>query len=178
MIVVVIMGILASLAIYSVRNYIQKAKTVEAREIVGKIMAGEEDYFAETQRYLDVTGGISSGSTDFYPSDASFNGTNKIMWGANDACMSGTVTCSQNFKRIGVVVNQPVMFRYACTTYAAGTTPSGAPHASGLNAGGVVAPREGYIVVARSDLDGSGVGFSVMAGTAMQAELFSSNLGK
>lgn len=170
MIVVVMIGILAALGTYSVRRYIQKAKTVEAREIVGKIMAAQEDFFVETQRYLDVTGGISDGASEFYPSDDSFDGDTKIMWGADDAGCTG---CLDNYNTIGVSVNQPVAFRYACSIYAAGSVPDFGPHAEPMNGNNVTATRAGYVVVAVANLGETDP--YVVAGSAMQGDLWSSD---
>lgn len=173
MIVVVMIGILAALGTYSVRRYIQKAKTVEAREIVGKIMAAQEDFFVETQRYLDVTGGISNGASEFYPSDESFDGDTKIMWGAADECGFDDTTCLANYNTIGVSVNQPVAFRYACSIYAAGSVPNFGPHAAPMNGNNVTATRAGYVVVAVANLGETDP--YVVAGSAMQGDLWSSD---
>jgi prepilin-type N-terminal cleavage/methylation domain-containing protein len=173
MIVVVMIGILASLGIYSVRRYIQKAKTVEAREIVGKIMAAQEDFFVETQRYLDVTGGLSNGDTEFYPSDSDFDGDTKIMWGEADSCGFDDTTCLQNYNTIGVSVNQPVAFRYACTIYEAGSAPELGTFAGPMNRNNVVPTRAGYVVVAVANLGDANP--YVVAGSAMQGDLWSSD---
>ncbi|HXS17167.1 MAG TPA: prepilin-type N-terminal cleavage/methylation domain-containing protein, partial [Polyangiaceae bacterium] len=83
MIVVVIMGVLASLAVYSLNGYLQRAKVSEAREVVGQIMAAQEAYFDEVGSYLDVTGGMND--DNFYPA-GNFDGRIMIQWGGVDAC--------------------------------------------------------------------------------------------
>jgi type IV pilus assembly protein PilA len=178
MIVVVIMGVLATLAIYSMTGYIQNSKTAEAREVLLGIMAGQDAYKGEVGNYLDVTGAISSAT--FYPHDPTFNGKRVIQWGAPDTCAVGAVPCLDNFNALGVVVNTPVMFRYASTTVATGTAPSvPATFASGFNTGNVTTPLPGYVVLAVSDLEGSGDGsYTAVVGSNLQSTLHFENVGE
>lgn len=173
MIVVVIIGVLSSLAIYGVNNYIQQSKVTEAREVIASISAGQEGYFDETGAYLDVSGGL--GIDNFYPS-SDFNGMLKIQWGATTGCTGGNgETCADNFKMIGVMVNNPVMFRYATTTYAAGAGPAFGGWAD-LCEGGTDG-KAGYVVVARSDLDNDGSSATVVVSSRMQADQCDVSLG-
>ena len=177
MIVVVIMGVLASLAIYSVNNYIQKSKTTEPREVVGQIMSAQEAYFDEAGADLDVTGGVSD--SHFYP-NGTFDGRTRIQWGGVDGCThaASTETCMLRFKRLGVFVNQPVMFRYASTTFAAGVIPTvPTTYVTGYNPDNVTAPRAGYVVVALSDLNGDGGSRTALVGSSLQAQLYLENVG-
>lgn len=177
MIVVVIMGVLAALAIYSMTTYIHKSKTAEAREVLLSIMAGQDSYKGEVGSYLDVTGPLAA--TAFYPQDPTFNGTTVIQWGAADGCAVGAVPCIDNFNSLGMVVNTPVMFRYASTTVATGSAPSAGAYAPGFNSGNVATPGPGYIVLAVSDLEGSGDGvYTVVAGSNLQATLHFENVGE
>ena len=177
MIVVVIMGVLATLAIYSMTGYIQNSKTAEAREIVLSIMAGQEAYEGEVGSYLNVTGPIAAAG--FYPQDPSFNGKTVIQWGANDGCSVGGVPCLQNFNALGVVVTAPVMFRYASTTVATGAAPTAGAFAATFNSGNVATPVPGYIVLGVSDLDGSGDGvYTAVVGSNLQSTLHFENVGE
>lgn len=175
MIVVVIIGVLASLATYSVNNYIQKSKTTEPREVVGQIMSAQEAYFDEVGSYLDVTGGVAD--DDYYP-DGTFDGRVRIQWGGADGCTHDSETCMLRFKRLGVFVNQPVMFRYASTTFATGAMPP-VPNSyvNAYNPDNVTAPRAGYVVVALSDLDGDGSSRTAVVGSSLQAQLYLENVG-
>lgn len=179
MIVVVIIGVLASLGIYSVNQYLDNAKVAEAREIIGATMAGQEAFFDETGRYLDVTGGVTD--ADFYPVDAAFNGSVAIQWGGESPSCTGEggATCRDNFFRIGVMVNSAVRFRYASTTFAAGAAPPlPGTFLSGYNPGDVKAPRPGYIVVALTNLDGQNDGDrTALAGSSLQANIHLQGLG-
>lgn len=183
MIVVVIVGVLATLATYSVNNYLQTTKTAEAREVVGSIMAAQEAFFDETSRYLDVTGGVTD--NDFYP-DATFKGTTVVQWGSDDGCTgvdfgggATPPTCAANFRTLGVFVNTPVRFRYASTVFAANAAPPlPSTYVSGYNPDGVKGRRPGYVVVALSDLDGDGGERSAVVGSSLQAQIYGENLGE
>ena len=178
-IVVVIIGILAALATYSVTQYIRYSKTAEAREIVGSIMAGQDAYHSEVGRYLDVTGGLAAGN--FYPVKADFNGSVAVMWGAADACVGqGGATCLANFNSLGVNVNSAVLFRYASTTFPVGALPIEVDtRAPNYNPDGVTSPRAGYVVMAVSDLDGSADGNdTVLVGSNLNARIHIENSGQ
>lgn len=184
MIVVVIVGVLASLAIYGVRRSIQNSKTSEAGVIIGDIMARQEQFHLETHRYLDVSGGVAA--ADFYPEDTTFNGTISIQWGGDGGCQGvaydGTtaVSCIAGFKTLGVNVANPVRFRYAVTTFDAGAEPPVPSEVTGFNDDGVVSDKDGYVVVALSDLDGGGSTSlkTAVVGSSMRANLYMENRGE
>jgi type II secretory pathway pseudopilin PulG len=177
MIVVVIMGVLAALALYSMSGYIQNSKTAEAREILLNIMAGQDAYKGEVGSYLNVTGtGVPAA---FYPHDPAFNGRRVIQWGAIDGCTVSGVPCIANFNALGVVVNTPVMFRYASTTVATGTAPSAGAFALTFNSGAVPTLVPGYVVLAVSDLEGDSDGvYTAVAGSNLQSTLHFENVGE
>jgi len=182
MIVVVIVGILSALGIYGVRNYINKAKTAEAREVVGTIMAQQEAFFDETGRYLDVNGGVAADG-DYYP-DGTFDGDIKIMWGADDGCTglaldnSTAVACGQGYRTLGVTVSSAVRFRYATTIFDVGDEPPvPGTYVTDYNPDSVTATRPGFVVVALSDLSGD-TRRSAVVGSSLQADLYGENLGE
>lgn len=61
MIVVVIMGILAAIAIISFRKYVQYSKTSEVYTVLGDIRAKQEGYRAEFSQYCAIDGQNLSG---------------------------------------------------------------------------------------------------------------------
>jgi hypothetical protein len=139
-------------------------------------MSGQEAFQGETGTFLDVSGGLTAG--DFYP-DAGFDGTVKIQWGADDGCNDGGAplrTCRANFRTLGVMAPQPVMFRYASTTQAAGAGPDFGGWAASCQGG--TDPKPGYVAVAVSDLDGDGGLQTVLVGSRMQSDLCAVNLGE
>lgn len=101
MIVIAIIGILATLAVYSVRRYVLAAKNSEPIELINSIRAAEESYKDETFAYLNV----SSSITTLYPSDGV--GDEKKQWG-------GTGDGQAKWRELGVAPNAPVAFGYAC----------------------------------------------------------------
>lgn len=183
MIVVVIMGVLATLAIYSVNNYLQYVKVSEAREVVGSIMAAQEGFYDETSGYLDVTGGVED--DNFYPTKSKlFDGRTVVQWGGAGSCQgvpfSGVtpVTCADNFNTLGVFVNKPVVFQFASTTFAATAVPPVHSWITGFSA--PAASRPGFVVIAMADLQpsgGDGVATAVV-GTNMQSDLYIEDNGE
>lgn len=102
MIVVAIIGILATLAVYSVRRYIIASKNSEPVEMINSIRAAEESYKDETFTYLNVSPSITS----LYPSDGV--GDKKTQWGGEG---NGS---RDEWRELGVAPSAPVGFGYAC----------------------------------------------------------------
>src|SRR5689334_20304201 len=71
MIVVVIVGLLATVAFFSVRKYMNSARKTEVYAMFGEIRAKEEAYHAEFSRYV-ATG---ANETAYYPAP---NGTPQL----------------------------------------------------------------------------------------------------
>lgn len=175
--VVTIVGVLSAIAIYGVTRYLRYAKSAEASEILGSIRAGEEAYFEETFRYLDVTG------SDFYPAPVSLSGQTKVQWGAPSATGGGCAGCRDRFLTLGVTVNQPVVFRFSVRTGASGTNPGGlvlspakldgAPFAAVASA-----PQDYFVAVAASDLNPSSEQVSLAIASSFQAEMYTEDLGE
>lgn len=171
MIVVVIIGVLSALAFYSVRSYIQNAKTLEGREVIGSIKAGQEAYMDETFRYLNVH---NDDLDTYYPclngDCQDINGTVKIQWGANEGACPG---CRNGYNTLGVTVAEPVMFRYATVAGTSGPLPLGnGPTITGYNAAVYDGSAPYYVVKAISDLDNDGSRFTVFISSSLQAGIY------
>src|SRR5689334_5865953 len=78
MVVVVLVGVLATLAVYGVRKYILAAKSSEAVSMMSSIKAAEEAFKDETFVYLDVSGSFQD--SKLYPT-TSPTGKRKVQWG-------------------------------------------------------------------------------------------------
>ncbi len=81
MVVVVIVGVLASVGIYMFRQYVFSSRSVEATSMMQSIRAAQERWRAENQVYLDVSTTLSS----WYP--MANPGKTEYHWdqpGAND----------------------------------------------------------------------------------------------
>jgi prepilin-type N-terminal cleavage/methylation domain-containing protein len=177
-VVVTIVSILATVAIYSVRQYILHAKTVEAREIIASIMAGQESYFDETFRYLDITG--------WYPdqSGSGFqDGTVKTQWGSpTPTCGASSLSCAKLYGTLGVAPQAPVLFDYRTVADNAGTAkPStllavGAP--GPFSAVDAAPNRPHYVVEAVAAMDGDTTISTHFVGSSHTSEIWGNNVGQ
>ena len=170
-IVVVIVGILTTLAVFGVSRYLRKSKTAEAVQMIGAIKAGQEAFFDETFRYYDVSGGLAD--SNLYPTaEGGANWTSKIQWGAGEM--------ATRWATLGVAPAAPVQFRYATTAGLPTEMPNDGIFGTGIdyNLAAVASrPSHWYIALAVGDLDGDGVR-SVFIGSSFTNEIFSQNAGE
>jgi prepilin-type N-terminal cleavage/methylation domain-containing protein len=141
MTVVVIVGILATLATYGVRKYVMEAKKAEASSMLVQIRAAEEAFKDETFVY--------AGLTDFenwHPTNTP--GTGKRGW------QSGTTAMTVVMNRLGVMPDGPVAYSYAVAAGNGGTMPS-IPTVKSWDFPDATGPY--YIAMAKADLNGDGV---------------------
>jgi len=164
MIVVVVIGILATIASVSVKKYVAASKASEAGHMITQIKAAEETYKDETFTYLDVTTGLSAPS-DFYPANPS-PGKYKMNF-------AGEGKGKDKWPVLGVHPDAPVLFVYACVAGAGDATPTSLGDDIKVS-NWPTAPlgKPWYIVKARADLDGDGVN-TVFASASFAGELYS-----
>jgi type IV pilus assembly protein PilA len=144
MIVVVIVGILATLAVLGYRKLVQSAHVSEATSMVNNIRVAQEAYHAETQSYAGCMSNITG--TVWYPA-APVYGV-QTAWGA--ACGSCT---GVDMSTLPVHVDGPVLFGYA--TIAGGAAASATSIPNNCNLGSVNSPTtDWYAIAAEADLDG------------------------
>jgi len=106
MIVVVMIGVLATLAVVAYRRWIRTSYVVEAQGMVSNIRNAEEAFAAENSGYLDVSGSIGTGFT--YPLQTP--GSKMTAWGgACGWCKNPTV----GWNALTVQSTAPVIFGYA-----------------------------------------------------------------
>lgn len=167
-IVVVIVGIMATLATYGVTKYIRNSKTAEAVQMIGSIKAGQEAFFDETFRYYDVSGSLADDS--LYP-DVADAGQVKVQWGGDDEAV--------RWATIGVAPAAPVLFRYG-TIAGHGTPGDDDLEEPGLvyNLDVVADDSHWYLVKAVGDLDGDGEARSAFVGSSFTSEIHSHNAGE
>lgn len=164
MAVVVITGILASLAVVGYRRYVDSAKTNEAREVIGSIKAGQESYFDETMRFLNVSTNINT----YYP-NASPTGYIKTSW------VSDTEVY-RNFGRLGVNVTAPVYFGYSATASpGGGAAPSAGDGITNWSPPGSAQPY--YIVKAVCDINPGGA-VTAFVSSSFQSDIYGENVGE
>jgi type II secretory pathway pseudopilin PulG len=144
MVVVIIVGVLATLAVYAVRKYVFSAKTTEAYDMINAIKSAQEAYRDETFSYLDVSGTLAT----TYPTQDAKKG--KVAWKDTEA----SPALAAKWGELGVSASSYVQFRYATV---AGT---GAPNPSGLGTDKYVLPTTGngswYVVKAIGDQNQDG----------------------
>jgi type IV pilus assembly protein PilA len=161
MIVVVVIGVLSSLAMLGYRRYVNEAKTSEAREIIGSIKGGQEALLDETFRYLNVSSSIDT----FYPS-ATPTGSIKTMWGASDP----------GFAVLGVKPATPVYFGYSTTASVAGDSLSTGANVAGFGTFGS-ANEPQYLVKAVCDIQPGGA-VTAYISSNRQADIYGENVGE
>jgi len=154
---------LASLAMVVYRRYVDSAKTGEAREVIGSIKAGQESYFDETMRFLNVSTNINT----YYP-NASPTGFIKTSWVSDSDAY-------KNFGRIGVNVTSPVYFGYASIASLGGDEPSAGDGVTNWSPPTTAQPY--YIVKAVCDINPGGEK-TVFVSSSFQSDIYGENVGE
>jgi prepilin-type N-terminal cleavage/methylation domain-containing protein len=144
MTVVVIVGVLATIATIGVRKYVFAAKTSEALQMIQSIKSAQEAYKAETFVYS----GPSTSLTDYYPADPD---KNKRSW---DRPADPRYA---KWLELGVRTTAPVQFGYA----ARAGGPATAVEKPSLLTQTLTFPdppnEPWYVIVAVGDQNGDGV---------------------
>lgn len=171
MVAVVIVGILATLAVYGVMKYIRSAQSSEAIQMIGLIKTCQESYKAEMLSYLDVSGTKSLGAGSYYPS----NDVGQKEWGWGDT----STQVGENFRTLGVVTNNPVRFAYASAAGGGSDVPVGhnLPKLSVPTWPAAANGRQWYVVAAKGDLDGDGK-ISAYASGSFTGQIFIDDEGE
>jgi len=166
MIVVVVIGILATIASVSVKKYVASAKASEAGHIITQIKAAQETYQDETFTYLNITTGLSAKS-DFYPNNPS-PGQYKMNF-------AGEGSGKDKWPLLGLHIDAPVLFVYACVAAGGDVKPTALGDDIKVD-NWPTAPlgKPWYVVKARADLDGDGVN-TVFASGSFAGEMFSTD---
>jgi prepilin-type N-terminal cleavage/methylation domain-containing protein len=172
MVVVVLVGVLASLAVYGVRKYILSAKTGEAVSMMTSIKSAEEAFKGETFVYYDVSTDFSA--ANFYPTATP--GRTKMQWGGESSA-SGLAA---KWRTLAVAPDGPTAFSYAVVATAPGATAPGLP--TQKQATDFKLPTSPtawqYIAVAKADLGGiSGVSTYVLS-HSYSSEVYVENEGE
>jgi type IV pilus assembly protein PilA len=146
MVVVVIVGILATLAVVGYRKLIQSSHVSEATGMVQSIRIAQEGYHSETQQYANVSRSL----TDYYPNPPVYQ--TMTGWGAPSAYASVA------WSALPVHVDGPVLFGYATV---AGVAGGAVPPSVTVNGSALVFPQnpttDWYVIAACADLDGNPV---------------------
>jgi type IV pilus assembly protein PilA len=141
MIVVLIVGILATLGTYGVRKYLLSAKTAEAVSMITQIRAAEEAYRDEMFVYLGL-----SGFDSWHPVDSP--GAMVYDWHRE------TDVFDRVLGPLGVEPTGPVQFSYSVVAGIAGDSLPDNPGAQSFPEQAPDAPF--YVIMAKADLNGDG----------------------
>lgn len=166
MVVVIIIGILAMLAVVGYRKLIDSSHVSEAVTMVNNIRVAQEGYHSETQQYAN----ISQTLTSWYP-QASPNGHLETAWGAKCATQ-----CAQgmDWSMLPLHIDGPVIFGYA--TVAGG--PAVAPLPASVTVNGQTVtfptspPTDWYLIAATCDLDNQGAPNTTVYATSFTNQVF------
>jgi prepilin-type N-terminal cleavage/methylation domain-containing protein len=168
MIVVVIVAILASLAVFAYRRIIQSSHITEATSMVNNLRVAQESYHAETQSYAGCMASLTAG---WYPNTSVYGVV--TQWGA--AC----TTCVTGYD-ISVVlpvhVDGPVLFGYTTVAGTAGSTPN-----LTNNCGATVSNNpttDYYGIAAEADLDGNSGTHTDVCAFSFTNQIFVANEGQ
>jgi len=146
MIVVVIVGILATLAVVGYRKLVLSSHVSEATNNVQAIRVAQEGYHSETQMYAN----ISPSLTSYYPQTAPVGNVATTWGGPCTTCASG-----MDWSMLPLHIDGPVLFGYATVAGAANTSPP----VAGVSVNGQqvtfpgTSPTDWFIVAASCDLD-------------------------
>ncbi len=144
MIVVVIVGILATLAVVGYRKLVQSSHVSEATGMVQSIRVAQESYHSETQQYANVSNDLQS----YYPQAVPTYGLFTAWGGACGNCTGVT------WAALPVHVDGPVTFGYATVAGVAGAAIPVAPNVA-VNIFPANVATDWYVVSADGDLDGN-----------------------
>jgi type IV pilus assembly protein PilA len=147
MIVVAIVGILATLAVVGYRKLIQSSHVSEATGMVQNIRVAQEGYHSETQQYANVSVNLQS----YYPLNPPVFQT-VTAWGG--PC---TVCNAVSWSALPVHVDGPVMFGYATIAGTAGTAPIAPTNLATAVVFPATSTMDWYVIEADGDLDGNAV---------------------
>jgi type IV pilus assembly protein PilA len=161
LVVVVMVTVLATVAVFAVRKYILAAKSSEAFTMVAAIQAAEEAYKDETFVYLDVTG---SDLVPLYPQTDGQPDSEKWHWQNPEHTLYG------NWQALGIDANTAVQFGYAVAAGGPGETPPD-PGTTERAFSWPTTNEPWYVVVAVADRDEDGVQARVV-GSSFTTEVY------
>jgi len=178
MIVVVIVGVLATLAVVGYRKLVNSSHVSEATSMVQNIRLAQEAYHSETQQYANISKNFPAGASPtsgLYPADPKYG--IQTAWGAACATVCGT---NWDWNMLPLHVDAPVLFGYATIAGPANTGPTAVPTLT-VNGNAVTLPKpspvDWYMIGAEADLDGDPKTVTDVFGTSWTNQIWVSNEG-
>ena len=173
MTVVVIIGVLATLAVLGYRKMVTSSHVTEATSMVNNLRVAQEAYHAETQTYASCTTGstIAQGGASWYPAPSVYGVA--TQWGA--PC-GGRCTGIDISVALPVHADGPLLFGYATIAGLAGTTqPSINTNFSATTLTGPY--TDWYVIGAEADLDGTTSNYTDVCGYSWTNQIIVTNEG-
>jgi type IV pilus assembly protein PilA len=171
MIVVVIVGILATLAVVGYRKIVNTSHVSEALTMVQNIRVAEEAYYSETQQYASLSAAIPTTLTGWYPQNPVY----QTMTGWGGTCSSGCGAVAWSV--LPLHVDGPVLFGYAAIANSAVTAPASLSPFNGSTLPITAPATDWYIVGAAADLDGTTSNWTNVYAVSWSNQVFVSNEG-
>lgn len=178
MIVVVIVGILATLAVVGYRKLVQSAHVSEATGMVQSIRVAQEAYHSETQQYANISTGVPTGNgtapfAGLYPNPPQY-GILSAWAGTCGVCNSG-----MEWSMLPVHVDGPVLFGYATVAGPANQAYSGTITVNGSALQLPSTPTtDWFIIGAEADLNNDPTNFTDVFTTSWSNQVWVSNEGQ
>lgn len=166
MIVVVLVGVLASLGIYGVTRYIRSAQSSEAYGIINAIRGAQDVYRQDTMKYLDVSQGSYANT---HPAGAP--GAFKTAWAG------GSTTTANRFRELGVEVDSATYFTFACVAVLPGAGVPSPPTTKQAFGFPSQVSEPVYVIVAKANIDGDSTS-SYMLTHSLTSEVYIENEGE
>lgn len=175
MVVVVIIGVLAALAVVGYRKLVDASHVNEATNVLQSIRVAQEAYHGEALQYAN----ISATPQSLYPQAQP---TGKVMTAWGGVCSN----CNDNttgWSVLPVRVDGPVLFGYSTVAGVPGTGPGGAGGGA-VTVGGqsmtfpATPTTDWYVAAAVCDLDGQGLPNTVAFTTSWSNQVFVFNAGQ
>lgn len=129
MIVVVIVGVLATLGVVGFQKLVGTARTTEATQMIQSIKAAQEAFHAETGTYADISAGgvcVQGGCTNLYPQSVIGGtlGSQKFGWGVSCLTSGGVCNTGTDWLQLPVHTQAAVMYGYTTMAGLAGSVTS------------------------------------------------------
>jgi prepilin-type N-terminal cleavage/methylation domain-containing protein len=169
MAVVLIVGILATLAFVGYRKWVIQSHEAEAQDMLSNIRQAEESFKAENGAYLQVSAGLEP--PNMYPQPNPV-GTVTTQWGG--PCNN----CTGSWTTLNVVASAPVVFGYAVVAGAAGANgPTFLWNGQTVDLTNLIT-QPWYVVEAYCDLDAQGTPDTQIYGVSNSNQMMMNNEGQ
>ena len=172
--VVIIVGILATIAVYGVRKYILSSKTSEAISMMASIKSSEEAFKAETFIYLNVSDDFADSS--FFPTQQATYPASKF--GKHGWGVGGGSPIEAKWRTLGVQPDGPVLFSYAVVAGGPGDSVPSLPTGKKDFNFPSTATAPFYIAIAKADLGGVVGKYTYVLSHSYSSEIYVENEGE